>query len=1202
MSYEPPSGYKVGLTFVNGYVVPAGYKVGLEFSPTSGPVGDNQYLFPQSFDALAFGEQHIKRATEWIALQGIVPPAISTQHSAQLYTRYITPAGFNQSAVGRPSLRNWNFQAFPAGIVATLYGRPTVWNLRQYVTGRGFASQLFGTASVLGGVKYVYPGGIAWPGTGNTVVINTTANKYAYPQGMPAPAVPAPNVSPRTIRVTGFLAGQAGIPLVQPNPSPKGFVTDGYGTPDVIYKTRWVKPASVYDFDAGYPVVRDKAQTVLHKSSPVTSIFGDTSVKLKNFFIRPTGHSSLEFSSWAELRNQNRYVNADGFTHWTIGDSSISNKWPTVAPQGWNSAEFGTHNFGWRIREVRPTGIALPFSQVDKPSLWQTPSLKPAGIAPPAITKPTVWAGVRVIEQIGSNMQRFGEASVDFSYRFIKHEGSGVNVSAYGTHRVENGIRELIASGRALDQYGTPWVSFGQRYVTPDGIYFNFATRHMVGGLRYIAADGFNAARFGTRIIPESQTVYASGFVGAFGLATAINRKLFIKPDGFTTFTEPKLHWGNATLFNKKRYITQNYDVDSELNPPRWPQWTAIENRNKVMGAIGNNELKSGRPFVYNNARGIYPVGMPPSWITTRTDRSMIADRIRFLKLEGMESPYISSWASVNNKAVLLKPNGYIASLFGTAHIESNRREFKRIGNLDSAVLGYPFVAPAIREILLERRYSIAPPIIRLPTVDLHTRYIEDAGGFESNPSNIGRASLSIHWNIIAPRWNLQHFFGYPVLKNLTPEVVTRGRNAEDFGSTLVRLQWRGVTTAETFTQVFGRTMIADTRRVIYVSGLNAGMVSDKLKVVRTGAPPYSEQNIIVELGIEEPKPQVSNPSMNQQVVYVLSASPQTKFGNTEVKSNSLRPVGISYELDAVSRPDVSLLNRMITVKGDAGAPIEPPAPRLSPHTIWAVKEAPQQAKDNHEPRQLHYVGETFNYPYYGPGERFGTQRVENYHRSISARGSAHGSYGTASIINKRSYVTVKGMLMLRMGWPGIPGNGKVQVYASIYSMLFGKPSVAYGPYLGPQTIKPAGMAVSMVTATRVEHFHRELLAKGRDSMAMGTWRPGENPYQWQGLRIGELMPTIPTGFENAEYGTCWVSLRVRELQLEGYDAFACEYDPTMFAQRMRVKRPEQTLPDAQRILTQGDEYSGFGYDSIHNHTHFIRPDGNSDQHRKGAW
>jgi len=30
--------------------------------------------------------------------------------------------------------------------------------------------------------------------------------------------------------------------------------------------------------------------------------------------------------------------------------------------------------------------------------------------------------------------------------------------------------------------------------------------------------------------------------------------------------------------------------------------------------------------------------------------------------------------------------------------------------------------------------------------------------------------------------------------------------------------------------------------------------------------------------------------------------------------------------------------------------------PRLSPHTIWAVKEAPEQAIDNHYRASLHYV------------------------------------------------------------------------------------------------------------------------------------------------------------------------------------------------------------------------------------------------------
>lgn len=1194
--YRAPLGNSVGLNFTGAYTPPAGSLVALEFSPDEITGGDDQYVFPTTYESTAFGEQYIKRAIEYISVAGVPAPFFDSQHEAYLYNQYLRPNGVPVLGIGRPSLRNWNYQAFPAGFVNTYYGKPFVWNLRQYVLGKGFYSQIFGTASVLGGVKYLYPRSIAWPGIGNTLVVNTTANKYAYPQGIQSPAIAAPNVSPRTVWVSGFLAGGIGYPLVQPNPSPEGFIADGYGTPEIIHKTRWVYPASAYDFDSGYPNVRDKAQTVQHQSSPVTTIFGDTAAKLKNFFIQPEGYSGLEFSSWAELRNQNRYIAANGFTYSAVGIQAIKNKWPTVSPEGWDGSSYGNHGIGWQIRSLYPSGATEPFRQVPAVSLWQTPSIKPAGIAVPAIPAHKVWPYRRIISAFGADAQGFGEAAVDFSYRVISHETEGVSVSAYGRARVENGIREIIASGYELSAYGRPWISFGRRSIEPTGAWQNLPSRHLVGGLQYIESYGFDAARFGERIIPESQTLYPLGFTGSFGLAIASNHWSIVKPSSITTYSEPSMRWGIAKLFNKIQYITQDFDVDDNLNPPAWPQWTAIENRNKVMRTFGQDSLKTSRPYIYNSARVLYPDAIDPSWKGTKRDSGMIAYRIRSLNLDGLDAPYFSVWTILFNNARLLESAAYDAALFGAHSLESNRRVYERVGNFDSAVLGYPFVAERIREVLLERRYAIEPPIIRLPTVDLYSRYA-DVKGFESNPSNIGLASLTIHRKIIRPSWNLQHFFGYPALKNLTPEVITRGRNAEEFGNPFLRLEWRELRTGETFTQVFGSALIADTKRTLHVRGLQAGAIGDKLKVIKIGDD-YSPQNISVK-GIGPNYYQVSVPSLNQQVVYPRSIASASKFGEPEVKANSIRPNGIGFQLYAVSKPSVSLYIREVNV-GDTGIAVyQPSNPRISPHTIWATKDTPQQAAANHPGGGFHDIGSTIQYP---AGERFGRQRVELLHRSIRARGTQNWSIGSATIINRRSYVAVKGLLSLRMGWPSTPVEGAINVYAPIYSMLFGKPAIAYGPYLGPQTVKTQGIAAPVIAKPRVEHFHRELNVIGRDSMAMGTRKAGDTPYQWQGLRVGEMVPTIPEGFENEKHGLQWVSLRVRQLEIEGFDAFRCEYDPTMFAHKMRVKRPEQPIPDAKRILTAGDDYLLSGYHAIENNTRYIRPDGNSDQYRKGAF
>ena len=95
----------------------------------------------------------------------------------------------------------------------------------------------------------------------------------------------------------------------------------------------------------------------------------------------------------------------------------------------------------------------------------------------------------------------------------------------------------------------------------------------------------------------------------------------------------------------------------------------------------------------------------------------MVSHRIRSLSIEGMEPPYISSWACAFNKAFPLKPVGAIATLFGAAGVENRSRELRRIGNFTTDTYGTPFIADAVRRLSLKSRYAILPPRIDLPYV-----------------------------------------------------------------------------------------------------------------------------------------------------------------------------------------------------------------------------------------------------------------------------------------------------------------------------------------------------------------------------------------------------------------------------------------------------------------------------------------------------
>ena len=119
--------------------------------------------------------------------------------------------------------------------------------------------------------------------------------------------------------------------------------------------------------------------------------------------------------------------------------------------------------------------------------------------------------------------------------------------------------------------------------------------------------------------------------------------------------------------------------------------------------------------------------------------------------------------------------------------------------------------------------------------------------------------------------------------------------------------------------------------------------------------------------------------------------------------------------------------------------------------------------------------------------------------------------------------------------------------------------------------------------------------------MRMGESKTGDTPFQWQGLRVGPLVPNIPEGFCAEQYGTPWVSLAVRDLPVQGWDSFEVGYDVSQFDKRMRVTRTPTPRPPTQGVGAVGIGPVPAGTPDARRGTHYIRPDGNADVYRKGA-
>lgn len=1118
--------------------------------------------------------------------------------------KFVFSFGLLSIAFGQAKIKNVTDQLFPSNINSSVYGRPTIYNLRQYISYGGLHSAVFGTAYMQGGVKFVFGYGYSHSIIPNPKVINTRADQYvdlrSPSRGIAPPTIDRPNVSPRILYPMGILPGAFGTAWVQRNPSPKGFTTDSYGNAWVSHSPRYLTPFKVDAFQGGYAKIFDPMQRIHHEGSPHIpgGIFGDIAIKNSRRMLSVPGEDHSRYGDWSEVHSNLSTAGVQSFDANIFGATEIRNKTPSVIPGAWDSATFGNTFISERIRRINARGIDWPESQrFGKHILVKPPELKPGSIFGQAFGNTWISNKTRHINPPGINTLQISSAVVWFRYRYVS--ATGINFPGMAAPKIEHGLRTLLAKGGSFNVFGTPIVWFRVRSIKVSSIFREFETNHLVGGTQHIRPGGFDAVRFGERIIPEIQWVYAQGFNSqGFSELNQIDlHTRWVRASGFLSFGQQASdRYGTAKVWNKRQYIQHSYDSGDGLNPGGFGQWNAIANRNRRIRVIGFDAARFGYHQIYNNARPLLPLSFMPGVFGA----AMISDRVRRIRLEGMEAPYMSGWGRVFNAAHLISALGGKHEVFGSPSVLNTRREYRWVGAFESMQFGQPMIAFRIRNIHIESRYSIAPIYLPLPKFDLHTRYIEPQG---PETDAFGGPSLHIKWNIITTRWSHRELFGDPFVRNLTPELKQRGANSEEFGKPAIRLQWERYQVEGFGNEIFGRQLIAFRDRSMMVSGFNAFNFG-RVTVTKTGAPPYSQQVITLDWdgegerpdnysgkGIEPPRGQVSVPSLKTNVIFV-SGFVATAVGSHHAQSNGIL-VQPGIQQFAIGNHSVGLKNRTVAV---AAIPpnTEVGRPRLNPHTIYAVMEAPSQAINNHAPVALHYVNSL---------SVFGRPNVTHYHRGIYAGAGYQGGVALPTLQLKKHFIRPNGIQSFRMGWHFLSDGSprKLQQFDSSNNALYGLPTVT-SPYFGPLYIRTGGFNAVAFGNNWIEYFHRTVKANGFNTLAMGAGRSGDTPYKPQGLWIGPQMPTIPKGFASELFGTTWISNKVRDISADGFDSLSNDWDISNFGQRLRVTKVKRPVIIEQKEVTPLQfSHTAYGVPNIRLKVHYIRPDGNSDQYRKGG-
>lgn len=1166
--------------------------VDISFEIKGGSSGNTQNIYHGSSDSLAMGSPITWNYHHYSTVKGFDSLAIG-QAGIKNKSSFIKALSWDSLYLGSSlSVINKNQQVKPFGWQSVKTSQPAIYNLVQYQLLRGFDASEYGRPYLIGGVKYLSPRGYDASDFGKTSLVNTTANQEAKPKGIDSLSVPAPSVSPRMLYPTGIASPALGRPDVRdPAIKPMGELHTSYGVPTVWFHTRPLSPNGMLSYQSGYPRVADPTQFVQPPSLLTSAIFGDTAIRNLSFKVSVPAIFDGAFSDYTTLTNSNRYYIPKGIDSLAVGAASIINKTPSIFAEGIKPCGIGTPAIGHAIRFVQPTGF--DHLALGRPTLIKAPELIVKGHQDSMFGQTVIWHKNRTIALTQRGIDSFKAGSVTVWYGQRPVKPNSWQSSSYGQPVLTHEVREVIAQGQGHSAYGIPWVSFGTRRLQPVGIYKDFPSNHMVGGTQTIKPAGYEATLWGERIIPESQSIQPLGFRESWGNATVDLHTKYIAPVGYISVgQQPADRWGDITVYNKLQYIVQEFDINSGLVPPKWSDWTAIANRNIQMNVTGFASQRFGYSQIDNNATPLLPNGIEPPAITI----GMISHGVRAVTPEAIEAPPISTWGVVHNGARVIAPLGHDHTQWGNdGTVVNTRREYRNVGRIDSLETGTPMIAYRIRTIDIEPRYSIAPPQINLPTIDLYTRYV-GFNGYET--VKYGLPSLSIHFNIIGPSWRHRDEFGYGAVRNVTPELLVGAFDSQEFGRASIRTQWRHVQAQGDTATLFGSSMIADTKQQIGLRGWQDSVISQLHTVTKTGTPPYTTQNIWLQnesnpskdgFGIEPPKGQVSSPGLNQNVLYARSFV-ATKFGESNVSSNNLYiDIGISIK-NFGTGTSIKNQNRFIDVSGIDNTIKTGDELMVTPFYI--------------KPRSFNQPGD---YDSFYQGNKFGQPKVDNEHRTIYARGhaSSNVSYGARVDLHTRYIVppTIRGFAM---GFPEIPFTLKT-INLTDYgfnSAYHGGAAVSRPPYTGPQTITTRGFNNQAFGINRVELLHREINVSGHNSLRMGTRLGNDKPFMWQGLRVGEHVPMSIGAGDTSLFGDTRIGLRVREIPIEGFVAFRSEYEPVKFKDRMKVTRSNGSAEDEliQAINAMGIDSEVTGAVEVKWGQQFIRPDGNSDQFRKGGY
>ena len=773
-------------------------------------------------------------------------------------------------------------------------------------------------------------------------------------------------------------------------------------------------------------------------------------------------------------------VEVTGFDSAAFGTALVRNQHETVIASGFDSAVFGTATLYNALQTLMPQGFDS--------------------------------SEVGIIEKL-------------YNARQIVKALSLLS-QASGTAFFENSIRYYNMQGVSQFASGTAWVTLARRTLEVQPLAGSIGIPTVGPFLQTITPASLAGTIGNATVLDNSQTITARAVADeAYGTAWLSLNPRRLYPQGATGADEGLQNgqWGNAYVWNLTQ-IVKHYNDDTEPTGGVFGTYTQIYNRNRTITTYG---LQSAR---YGNGANLYlgPVIDLQGFQSEETGLAAVTHKIRTVVPEEISLAPISAYAVVFNDARVLAPSHVQSSEYGNATIANTRRTFDRIGGLDSAQFGLAFVDDKVRTLYVY--YPPGPTAVPEPRVSLTVNTLIPAS--VDNTNEFGLPRLEERHTIITPKWKTQtDRTGFPVVRNLTPEIHPWGLDAAEAGKPYVGLYTRTINAQGLEQTAFGNTIIKDRRLWIQVQAIGAPTVPQNITVAHIPAITDYPQTVC-PAGVEGA---IGIASVESTFKEVYPASVTGNIGSPKLIYYGINFVGqgaYTAQSDQYGTPNV-VSYQTVTAAGFESAGIG--IPLMSP---WWIR--PYHVGDG--------SGQSIGY--------VGTPTIELQNRNLPVDGLYSAAFGNTVLSHKKRFVYPVGLDSFKRGYPKLNGPKTLKFQGKANTAI--GTAWVYSPYYGPQTITYGGFGGESFGTTEVQGWIRDIYPAGLDSAQFGT------------ARLHPPEPLIPAGFDAAEFGTALVDYKNRVLTMEGFDSADFSYGAGAFADRFTVKR-------GQPVMVKGFSSAAYG-------------------------